>query len=103
LLGAGVRFTMRPQPVVYAGRDAVAAFFRGVLGPDAPGEFRLVPTWANRQPAAANYLRARGDSVYRALSLDVLRFEAGTLVEITTFEPRLFAAFGLPDTLDPGR
>jgi RNA polymerase sigma-70 factor (ECF subfamily) len=100
LLREDVRFTMPPQPVCYAGREAVAAFFADAFGPSRLGDFRLVPTRANRQPAAANYLRAAGDTVYRALSLDVLRIEHGQLVEITTFEPALFPRFGLPDTLD---
>ena len=100
LLGEQARFTMPPQPTLYAGKDAVAAFFREAFGAAAAGEFRLVATRANRQPAAANYLRAWGDTVFRALSLDVLRFDNGELVEITTFEPRLFAAFDLPETLD---
>jgi RNA polymerase sigma-70 factor (ECF subfamily) len=99
LLGEGVRFTMPPQPIVVTGRDALAGFFHRAFGPESPGEFRLVPTRANRQPAAANYVRAPGDAVFRPLALDVLRIEAGLVVEITTFEPRLFPAFGLPDVL----
>jgi hypothetical protein len=31
----------------------------------------------------------------------MLRVEGGMLVEITTFEPRLFALFGLPSTISP--
>jgi RNA polymerase sigma-70 factor (ECF subfamily) len=96
-----VRFTMPPQPTLYEGKAAVAEFFTHALEPGAAGEFRLVPTRANRQPAAANYLRAPGDTEFRALSLDVLRFEGGQLVEITTFEPTLFSLFGLPDVLSP--
>jgi RNA polymerase sigma-70 factor (ECF subfamily) len=102
LLGEGVRFTMPPQPSLFEGREAVAAFFRDAFSPAGAGEFRLVPTRANRQPAAANYLRAPGDTLFRALALDVLRIENGKLLEITTFEPHLFAAFGLPEILgDP--
>ncbi len=92
-----VRFTMPPQPTLFEGRTALAGFFAEVFGSNAVGEFRLVPTRANRQPAAANYLRAWGDTEFRALSLDVLRFAGGQLVEITTFEPALFTAFGLPE------
>jgi hypothetical protein len=33
------------------------------------------------------------------MTFDVLRFERGELVEITTFGPDSFAAFGLPATL----
>jgi RNA polymerase sigma-70 factor (ECF subfamily) len=99
LLREDVRFTMPPQPTCYQGRAAVAAFFENAFGAGRIGDFRLVPTRANRQPAAANYLRRPGDTLFRALSLDVLRIEGGRLVEITTFEPRLFPAFGLPASL----
>jgi RNA polymerase sigma-70 factor (ECF subfamily) len=99
MLREDVRFTMPPQPVRYDGRDAVAAFFVDAFGAGRPGDFRLVPTRANRQPAAANYLRVFGDTEYRPMSLDVLRIEHGELVEITTFEPRFFPVFGLPPAL----
>jgi hypothetical protein len=99
LLREDVRFTMPPQPTCYQGREAVAAFFENALGAGRIGDSRLVPTRANRQPAAANYLRRPGDTLFRAMSLDVLRIEGGRLVEITTFEPRLFPAFGLPASL----
>jgi RNA polymerase sigma-70 factor (ECF subfamily) len=99
LLREDARLTMPPQPTRYEGRAAVAAFFaREAFGPGSPGAFRLVPTRANRQPAAANYVRRPGDTVFRALSLDVLRIEGGQLVEITVFAPDLFPAFGLPPT-----
>jgi len=47
-------------------------------------------------PAAASYLRRPGDSQFRAFKLDVLRIEDGLIAEITTFDARLFRAFGLP-------
>jgi RNA polymerase sigma-70 factor (ECF subfamily) len=53
------------------------------------------------QPAAAAYLRAPGDSVYRAFAIDVLRVAGGKIVEISAFiGADRFAAFGLPLTLD---
>ena len=55
------------------------------------GDLRLVPVRANRQPGAANYVRAPGDTEFRAMALDVLRFEDGRLVEMTAFAPELFA------------
>jgi RNA polymerase sigma-70 factor (ECF subfamily) len=100
LLRADVRFTMPPQPVCYQGRDAVGRFFADTFGAGRLGDFRLVATRANRQPAAANYVRRWGGTVYEALSLDVLRVEQGHLVEITTFEPALFPIFDLPMTLE---
>ncbi len=102
LMREDIRFTMPPQPVHYDGIRQVAEVIGEAL--EHAGEFRLVPTRANRSPAAANYLRERGDTEFRALALDVLRFEDGKLVEITTFEPRLFVHFGLPEvwTDEPG-
>jgi RNA polymerase sigma-70 factor (ECF subfamily) len=99
MLHEQARFTMPPQPTIYDGHAAVAGFFRGAFGPDRPGDFRLVPVAANGQLAAANYVRAPGETEYRAISLDVLRFEDGRLAEIVTFEPSLFGAFGLAETL----
>jgi RNA polymerase sigma-70 factor (ECF subfamily) len=106
LLGDGVHLTMPSvinaelqEQTRFDGRDAVAGFFRDLLGPHNPGHWRLVPTRANRQPAAANYLRPWGETVYRGITLDVLRVEQGVVVEITTFDASMFAAFGLPETL----
>lgn len=64
------------------------------------GDWRLLPTQANRMPAAASYLRRPGDSAFRAFKLDVLHVEAGVIAEITTFGPSLFSHFGLPPDLD---
>ena len=49
------------------------------FGPPAMGDWRLVPARANRQPAAASYLRRPGDSVHRAFKLDVMRIEDGLI------------------------
>jgi RNA polymerase sigma-70 factor (TIGR02960 family) len=100
LMREDIRVTMPPLPVCYEGRAVVEplldrAFTSGM------GAWRLVPAWANRQPAAISYLRRTGDSVYRAFKLDVLRFEDGLVKEITTFDTRLLAAFGLPETIEP--
>jgi RNA polymerase sigma-70 factor (ECF subfamily) len=100
LLGPDVRFSMPPELARFEGRDAVADFFRDVLGAASPGEWRLVPTRANGQPAAANYVRRPGEQDFVAITFDVLRFERGTLVEITTFGADVFASFGLPTILD---
>ena len=106
LLGEDVQFTMPTivdgqlqEQTRFDGRPAVAGFFRELLGPDGPGDWRLVPTRANRQPAAANYLRPKGESTFRGVTLDVLRIEHDRLVEITTFDASVFPTFGLPATL----
>lgn len=99
LLGDEVRFSMPPQEVRFDGRDAVAGFFRDLFGPDNPGDWRLVPTQANGQLAAANYIRAWGEAEYRAATLDVFTIENSVLVEVTTFGADLFPAFGLSPIL----
>jgi RNA polymerase sigma-70 factor, ECF subfamily len=99
LLGEEVRFSMPPQEVRFEGRDAVGTFFRELFGPENPGDWRLVATRANGQLAAANYIRAWGESLHRAATLDVFAIEDARIVEITTFGPDLFPAFGLPMTL----
>jgi RNA polymerase sigma-70 factor, ECF subfamily len=99
LLGEDARFSMPPQHALFEGRAAVAGFFADLFGAGNPGDWRLVPVHANGQPAAANYVRAWGESQFQAMTLDVLRIEAGALVEITTFGAGTFASFGLPATL----
>jgi RNA polymerase sigma-70 factor (TIGR02960 family) len=94
-----IRITMPPHPHCYQGLDAMATLLERAFGPPSPGEWRLVPTRANRQPAAASYLLAPDDSAYRAFKLDVLRIDSGKIAEVTTFDPGLFPAFGLPPTL----
>ena len=62
-----VRVTMPPNPWLYEGRAAILELMQEAIG-RPPGDWLLVPTRANRMPAAASYLRARGDTLYRASS-----------------------------------
>jgi RNA polymerase sigma-70 factor (ECF subfamily) len=118
LLRDDARATMPPTPTWHDGREAIMTAVHQSFSPASPyyvGEWRLLPTGANLQPACAGYLRRPGDTEYRPFALDVLRFEDGKLVEITAFgasaEPEesgelpfavaadLFRAFGLPPAL----
>jgi RNA polymerase sigma-70 factor (ECF subfamily) len=101
----GIVATMPPQPLVYQGRAAMQPLLDlafGGPGTERMGEWRAVPTAANRLPAAACYLRRPGDTVFRAFKLDVLRVEDGQVAETTTFGTELFGAFGLPEVLTSG-
>jgi RNA polymerase sigma-70 factor (ECF subfamily) len=91
-----LRVTMPPYPYLFEGIESIGPLLDGAL---REGEWRLVPTWANRMPTAASYLRRPGDSEFRAYKFDVLRIERGLIAEITTFGPELFPAFGLGPTL----
>jgi RNA polymerase sigma-70 factor (ECF subfamily) len=94
-----IRVTMPPYPWCYEGLDAIMPLLERAFGEDRDGDWRLVPTWANRMPTAASYLRRPGDSEFRAFKFDVLRIREGVIAEITTFGPGLFPVFGLPQTL----
>src|SRR4051794_25921794 len=94
-----IRVTMPPYPWLFDGRDALATLVERAFGPDRDGDWRLLPTSANRMPAAASYLRRPGDSLFRPFKLDVLRIEDDAVAEITTFGPALFDFFGLPETV----
>jgi len=96
-----IRITMPPYTMCYDGVDAIGPLLERAFGRDRDGDWRLVPTAANRMPAAATYLRRPGDSEFRASKLDVLRTGDGVIAEITTFGASLFPAFGLPGILGP--
>jgi RNA polymerase sigma-70 factor (TIGR02960 family) len=98
LVREDIRVSMPPYPWHYEGLAALQPLLQRAFSD--PGEWRLLPTRANRLPAAASYFRAPGDSEFRAFKLDVLRIEDGLIVEITTFGTVLFPQFGLPPTLE---
>jgi RNA polymerase sigma-70 factor (ECF subfamily) len=102
LLREDARQTMPPHLQWYDGREALVILFARYIhptSPNYPGQLRFVATAANRQPAAACYLRRPGDSQYRLFGLDVLEVEAGQISAITVFGVELLGAFGLPSTL----
>jgi RNA polymerase sigma-70 factor (ECF subfamily) len=91
-----IRITMPPYPYLFEGVDLIPSFLERAAG---EGDWRLLPTTANRMPTAASYLRRPGDTAFRANKFDVLRIEAGRVAEITTFGPTQFALHGLPELL----
>jgi RNA polymerase sigma-70 factor (ECF subfamily) len=95
LLRADAVLQMPPQPTWFAGRDRIARFLaaRVLL---RPGDFRLVPTAANGQPALGAYLRD-DDGVYRAHGVQVLSIDGPAIAQIVSFnDARLLPVFGLP-------
>jgi RNA polymerase sigma-70 factor (ECF subfamily) len=97
-----IRITMPPYPMRFDGLEQVAELMQRGLVEQSEGDWRLVPTVANRMPTAASYLRRHGHREFRAFKFDVLRIRDGRIAEITTFGPELFDAFGLPATLAAG-
>ena len=86
-------------PAWYQGRETIIEAWAPILHGRGGREMRFVPTWANRQPAAATYTRVPGTTKYQAFALAVLRIEDGTVAEVMTFGSELFPAFDLPAAL----
>ena len=99
LMREDIRVTMPPHPWLYQGLAEVLPLLARAFDDDSIGEWRLVATRANRMPTAASYLRAPGDSEFRAFKFDVIRVQNDKIAEITTFGAELFPAFDLPATL----
>jgi RNA polymerase sigma-70 factor (ECF subfamily) len=101
IIRADATFRMPPQPGTATGRDEMfRLWIEGGYGTEEFGQMRCVVTHANLQPAVAAYVRQPGDSTWRALALDVLRIEEGSITEIVTFAPDTFPLFGLPLSMD---
>ena len=80
-------------------RSCVPYLRAHVLG--APGDWRMLPTSANGQPAAVCYLRG-GDGSHQAYGAVVLTVSTAGIVAIRSFgDPALAARFGFPAAL-PG-
>jgi RNA polymerase sigma-70 factor (ECF subfamily) len=94
-------FAMPPEAEWFVGNEAIVeAWVKGGFGSDSFGHLRCLLTRVNNQPAVAVYLRRPDDDEYRPLAIDVLRIEAGSIVEITAFDLEPFLdALGLPPTL----
>jgi RNA polymerase sigma-70 factor (ECF subfamily) len=97
LLREDVTIEMPPVPNWFAGHDRVMEFFssRVVI----PGSWRLFPTAANGQAAAAAYLLDR-DGVHSAHSIHLLTATTTGIQRVVAFRSAgLFRYFGLPDYL----
>ncbi|WP_067173712.1 RNA polymerase subunit sigma-70 [Microtetraspora niveoalba] len=100
ILRADVWQSMPPEPIWILGRESfVASWTPAMVGPEAWGEWRMLPARANRQPAAAAYLRRRGESGFSPSWLGVLRVEDGLVTQVTTYGGEVFPRFGLPAAL----
>ena len=93
LLREDARLTMPPHPTWYEGREAIMIAAQQGFDPQF-GRLRSIACSANRQPAAAHFLLAPGESHYQPLAIDVLRIEDGLIAEISSFVyPQLLSSF----------
>ena len=99
LLREDARWAMPPAALWFDGRAAIASMLR-LYPPTFQGQFKMVATAANRQPAAAAYLRRAGEPRFSLSAVLVLRIEGGAIAELTTFSAALCGAFGLPAAIE---
>jgi len=93
LLREDATLELLPSPVWYAGDEAAQT---AVAGLGSPGDWRMIPTGANGQPAAAAY-RSGADGAYLAYGIVVLTATSTAIARITVFaDPALLARFGFP-------
>ncbi|HET6317118.1 MAG TPA: sigma-70 family RNA polymerase sigma factor [Chloroflexota bacterium] len=86
----------------FAGRDAVRRFFAVIWARRKSGAWRMLPSGANRQPAAVAYVRGE-DGQLRAHSVQVFTIGPHGIERIVAFiEPALFDRFGMPAVWTPG-
>ena len=84
----------------FDGLDAMPPLLERAFGAEREGDWRLLPTMANRMPAAGELPAAAGRHASSARSSSTCCGSRRQLIaEITTFGPELFAEFGLPETL----
>jgi RNA polymerase sigma-70 factor, ECF subfamily len=85
-------------PTWFAGRATCLRYLQHVIA--APGDWRMIPTAANGQPAAAAYHR-HPDGIHRAFGLGVLTVTDQGIARIIVFGggPELVTKFGLPPAI----
>jgi RNA polymerase sigma-70 factor, ECF subfamily len=94
LLREDATLEVTPSTSWYAGRASCMPILRAAVG--SPGDWWMVPTGANGQPAAAAYLRGE-DGDYHAYGIAVLTSTTTGVARIVVFgDPGLLPRFGLP-------
>jgi RNA polymerase sigma-70 factor (ECF subfamily) len=98
LLRVDATLEVTPSRDWAAGKQSCMRIVRAFIG--VPGDWRMLPTRANGQPAAAAYWRG-ADGVLRAYAIGLLQVAADGVAGVVVFgDAGLFPLFGLPSTMD---
>lgn len=98
LLRRDAMLELPPSPTWFAGGEAIT---HAVAGLGSRVDWRMLPTAANGQPAAAAYLRG-ADGVYCAYAIVVLTATTTGIARLVVFgDTELFPVFGFPQVLPP--
>lgn len=101
LLQEDAWFSMPPSPSWYQGRADIATFFHTVVFAGS-GQWRLLPTRANGNPAFAMYRRRPDEGVHQLFGLLVLDIVGERIANMVAFlDVSSLAPFSLPATLTP--
>lgn len=97
LLKKDATFSMPPQPLLYIGRDAIRQFFQmDVFAGNESGQWRLVPTAANAQPACVLYHLNPSTGTFSYFGLVILTLDGNSVASSTAFiDPALGKRLGL--------
>ena len=99
MLKEDARWSMPPAALWFLGRASIERLFQ-LFPLEQSGEFRTIAVRANRQPAAAGYLRRPGEAEFRLNAVSVLTIAPdNTISAITQFGAELCRGFRLPTTL----
>jgi RNA polymerase sigma-70 factor, ECF subfamily len=99
LLRSDARLELVPSNVWFQGKTTCVAQLR-TRALTAPGLYKLLPTVANGQPAAAAYYRKAIGDEFEPFAVAVLTIDHGGIGAITVFaDPTLVSRFGFPETL----
>ncbi|HEY1957110.1 MAG TPA: RNA polymerase subunit sigma-70 [Polyangiaceae bacterium] len=91
--------TMPPMEAWMQGLESIAALVGWIH--QTMGAIRMVPMQTASGPSLAGYLRAPGDTLYRASGIHVLVASGDRVAESHAFlVPHLFERFGLPLTIN---
>lgn len=100
LLTQDAWLTMPPLPFEYQGEQAIGHFLRTITFHDTNITTKMIPTYANGQPAFGRYVGTSHTPILHAHSLIVLTLAGDRIRDITGFmDSSLMAGFGLPRTL----
>jgi RNA polymerase sigma-70 factor (ECF subfamily) len=98
LFTAEAIWEMPPYTGWYQGARDIVTLIHQQCPADSPGDMRLLPLAANGQPGAAMYMRAGERHV--PFQLHVLDVHGDRVSHVVAFlDEKLFAKFGLPDSL----
>ena len=98
LLRRDAMLELPPSPTWFTDGEAIT---HAVAGLGSRGDWRMLPTAANGQPAAAAYLRG-ADGVYRAYAIVVLTVTTTGIAGLVVFgDTGLFPVFGFAQVLPP--